>query len=257
MEECRVLDRQEMIKRPRKKKTGGPRKFPLCPKWDPRAPNVREGLKLMEEVLYYNKENEKVFPKGSIIAGFKRQRNLGEIISPSKPVRTAPPQEEKGCFPCAAPRACTLHQSGVLQQVQFVTSRFDGTRHYIHQRLDCSTQNVVYYIFCDCQHAADYVGSTKNMKDRWSKHKSDIREGRWTKCGLNAYFGQYHMGDMEEAMHGLRVTLVDSVRKENDLKRREDSWMCNLGTLFVGLHLRNKVLSHTRLNYGGNRGVGR
>jgi hypothetical protein len=62
---------------------------------------------------------------------------------------------------------------------------------------------------------------------------------------------------MEEAISSLRVTLVDSVRKEKDLKIREDSWMCNLGTLFVGLNSRNEVLSHSRVNYGGNRGVGR
>ena len=64
-------------------------------------------------------------------------------------------------------------------------------------------------------------------------------------------------GDMEEAIRTLRVTLVDSVRKEKDLKRREDSWMYNLCTLFVGLNSRNEVLSHSRVNYGGNRVMGR
>ena len=73
LEECKNVDREEFIKRPRKNKNqnnGGQTKFVLCPKWDTRAPNVRDGLKLMEEALYFNKENEKVFPEGSIIAGF-------------------------------------------------------------------------------------------------------------------------------------------------------------------------------------------
>ena len=39
------LDREEIIKRPRKDKRrrGGPKKFVICSKWDPRQPNVHEG----------------------------------------------------------------------------------------------------------------------------------------------------------------------------------------------------------------------
>ena len=41
-------------------------------------------------VINFNEENKKAIPKGSIIAGFRRQRNLGEIIIvPSKPKRVA------------------------------------------------------------------------------------------------------------------------------------------------------------------------
>ena len=75
------MDTEEFIQRPRKNKNrnnGGEKKFVLCPKWDPRAPNVRDGLKLMEEALYFNNINEKVFPRGSIIAGFRRQKMLGK-----------------------------------------------------------------------------------------------------------------------------------------------------------------------------------
>ena len=113
--ECKSVDREELIKRPRKKKNGD-KKFVLCSKWDPRQPNIKEGLKLFEEILYSSRENEKVFPKGSVIAGFKRQKNIGEIIAPSRPVRVAREVVDRGCFPCNAPRACTLHQSGVLQK---------------------------------------------------------------------------------------------------------------------------------------------
>ena len=42
MEECKQLDREEIIRRPRKDKRrrGGPKKFVICSKWDPRQPNV-------------------------------------------------------------------------------------------------------------------------------------------------------------------------------------------------------------------------
>ena len=108
----------------------------------------------------------------------------------------------------------------------------------------------MYYILCNCQHSADYVGSTTDMKRRWSKHKSDIRHGNWASCGLAGHFGQYHRRDMEEAIDNLQVTLVDSVENVTNLKRKEDAWMCNLGTLFVGMNSRNEVLARSRVNYG-------
>ena len=197
-----------------------------------------------------NKENEKCFPKGSIIAGFRRQRNIGEIIAPSKPVREARVQVQGGCFPCNAPRACTLHQSGALQQVSSIISRYDGVRHGIRKRLNCSTPNLVYYILCNCSNPADYVGSTKNMKARWSRHKGDIRSANWTACGLTRHFGECHQGDLEEAIAKLQVVLLDCCDQEKDLKRQEDKWMCNLGTLFVGLNSHNEVLSNRRRNFG-------
>jgi hypothetical protein len=88
----RVQEKQES-------KQWGKEQFVMCPKWDPCAPNVRDGLKLMEEALYFNKENEKVFPRASIIAGFRRQKNVGEMIAPTKPKMLPTVVGEKGCQP--------------------------------------------------------------------------------------------------------------------------------------------------------------
>ena len=56
MTECKVLDREEIIKRPRKSRGGNAqakqRNFPIISKYDPRQPNLE------------------VFPRGLIIAGF-------------------------------------------------------------------------------------------------------------------------------------------------------------------------------------------
>ena len=51
MGECEDLDREEIIRRPRKdKRRGGPRKYVMCSTWDPRQPNVHEGMKLLENI---------------------------------------------------------------------------------------------------------------------------------------------------------------------------------------------------------------
>ena len=258
MEEARNRDRLELIKgkRNNNNRRKNTKKYVLCSKWDPRQPNVKEGLKLMEEILYLNEENKKAFPKGSIIAGFRRQRNLGEIIAPSKPKRVAGGAGGGGgCFPCDAPRACTLHQSGALQFVTRIQSRYDGVWHTIRKRMTCATPNVIYYIFCPCGHPTDYVGSTNDMKRRWSGHKTDIRSQNWKACGLTRHFGDHHTGDMEVAISNLEVTLVDCLLGDYDekrLKRLEDKWMVNLGTLFTGANSRNEVLSNRRRNFGGS-----
>ena len=88
------------------------------------------------------------------------------------------------------------------------------------------------------------------MKKRWSTHKYDIRNSNWTACGLTRHFGQHHTSNIEEAIAGLKVVLLDSCNEEKDLKKTEDMWMCNMGTLFGGLNSHNEVLSNRRRNFG-------
>ena len=127
--------------------------------------------------------------------------------------------------------------------------------HSINKRVTCATPNIIYYILCPCGQPTDYIGSTKDMKARWSQHKGDIRHGHWKACGLTRHFGQYHTADMEVAINNLQVTLVDHWVGEfldRGLKRIEDMWMVNMGTLFVGANRRNEVLSNNRRNHGGS-----
>ena len=91
------------------------------------------------------------------------------------------------------------------------------------------------------------------MKSRWSKHKYDIRNSNWTVCGLTRHFGQYHAGDLEAANSALQVVLLDCCEQEEDLKSVEDRWICDFGTLFVGLKTLNEVLSNKRRNFGTSK----
>ena len=97
----------------------------------------------------------------------------------------------------------------IIKEVRRVRSRRDGQEWVLARRVSCSSRDPVYYILCPCGHMSDYVGSTNDMKARWSGHKSDIRHGRWTACGLTRHFGQHHQADRDEAISNLRVTLLD------------------------------------------------
>ena len=122
MEEAGRRNREELLEEPRRERRRGRRKFAMVTRYDPRAPNIGEGLKLLEETLHLNPENTRVFPRGSIVAGFRRGRNLGEIIAPTRPLRERREVEVGGSVHCTNVR-CLLHQEGTLQEVRSVRSR--------------------------------------------------------------------------------------------------------------------------------------
>ena len=64
-------------------------------------------------------------------------------------------------------------------------------------------------------------------------------------------FAHHHLpSSIEAALGQLQIVLLDQCEKESELKKTEDMWMCNLGTLFVGLNSHNEVISNKRRNFG-------
>ena len=114
---------------------------------------------------------------------------------------------------------------------------------------------MIYHILCPCPQApGDYVGSTVDMKARWSKHKTDIRKGSWNNSGLTKHFMHHHQQHIELAISRLVVTLVDHVdglySDERHLQLEKD-WILNLGTSGeTGFNSRNELLSNQRRNWG-------
>ena len=158
---------------------------------------------------------------------------------------------EGGSFPCSSSR-CLLHQEA-LQVTRSIRSRRDGQEWRLRRRTTCTTRNVIYHIFCPCAQSGDYVGSTMDIKTRWSKHKTDIRKKNEF-CGLTKHFNHYHQGDWQVAMARLEVTLLDHVdgtySDERHLQLEKD-WILNLGTWGpTGFNSRNELLTNQRRNWG-------
>ena len=61
MEEAGRRNSEELLEELRRKRRWGRRKFAMVTRYDPRAPNIGEGLKLLEETLHLNLENTRVF----------------------------------------------------------------------------------------------------------------------------------------------------------------------------------------------------
>ena len=113
----------------------------------------------------------KIFPEGSIIPSNRRLRNIGEILKPTIPNRFpqhGPPQE-KGFFKCTRCDLC----KHVPQNTKSFRSPWDGRRWQIRTRITCTSDNVVYLIICTLHDNYWYVGSSDNVRRRWTKHKYD------------------------------------------------------------------------------------
>ena len=197
---------------------------------------------------------------------------MGELIAPTQPQREERVREEGGSWRCSY-RSCILHQSGALQEVTSMRSRWGDQLVLLHRRQTCSTPYLVYHILCPYGGAVggagaaggveegagggqsrDYVGSAYSIKRRWSKHKSDIRKHIWTACGLTRHFERFHQGDMEVAISNLQVTLLDHLEgpfTEEGLRDLEQGWMYKLGTFQnTGCNSRLELTSRSRRTWG-------
>ena len=125
------------------------------------------------------------------MSGFRRGKNLGEIICPTNPVREPPPPlpsrkcgcqipAGNGCRPCSH-RICQIHNNLVVTDRVQITSYYDSRPIQIKKKLDCCTPNLVYLLQCTT-HRKQYCGSAVNFKSQGSKRKTDMTNCKDEDC---------------------------------------------------------------------------
>ena len=180
-----------------------------------------------------------------MIAGFRRRRNLGEMVAPTVPRRVPRPRpgsgsDTGGCGPCDANR-CQIHRNLVTSTS--VISPWDGRSKKIHKTLNCKTQNLVYYLKCTrCPMGPNltphYVGSSVNFRgSRWSKHKNAMLKGDGSDCHFCEHWAIYHKNDLQD-LSCIQIYFLDSCEDpgpaEEDyplLRKLEEKHMVNMGSL--------------------------
>ena len=114
----------------------------VCPhnRMGPRNPDIAAIIRSNKATLFRDPHNRRLFPEGTVIAGFRRRRNLGSLVSPTRPRRQPrPPWGEGGCRPCPSNR----------DQIHAWLVTLGSIRPYkIHKVLTYVTQNLVYYLVC-------------------------------------------------------------------------------------------------------------
>ncbi|KAL8596586.1 hypothetical protein ACOMHN_059727 [Nucella lapillus] len=232
-------DRKEILNQPRQKK---PKKIAWVSTYDSRMPPKSRIIRNNLHVLYSNPQNRDIFPSGLIIAADRRRKNLGEMIQPTVPDRFPQhgPKEMPGFHPCGRCDTCKHSQ----QMFKF-KSPWDGRVWNIRQSLHCKTPNVIYCI--TCRHHPDflYIGSSVNLRHRWSNHKSDCKLRKGHKCHVAQHFlDKQHTVDPQFTC--LRIFAIEAVHKKENLGKRETWWQVNVGTIFLGLNIRSDISALVR-----------
>ena len=153
--------REDFIFRPHRGWTGGQKKFVLVTEWYPRNPDIAAIIRSNKSTLYRDTLNRRLFPNGSVIAGFRRRRNLGSLVAPTRPRRQPrTPRGDGGSRPCQSNRD-QIH--AWLVTTDKVRSPWDGRYHRIYKVLTCTTLNLIYYLICDMRHEAEASVSTGHL----------------------------------------------------------------------------------------------
>ena len=176
---------------------------------------LREGKRLLAR-------NEKAKSMGDKFqVGWKQPKNLQRIAGGERggsKSHQGPPLE-KGCFKCGKCRvACP-----VLKEAKTFQSTNTGRKYNIKERLDCTSDYVIYLITCQkCR--GQYIGKSKTIfKVRHSNHKVEIRN-------LRGGLGQHYGGPGGCGYQNVSIILIEQVREKNMkyLADRELYWQHQL-----------------------------
>ena len=259
-------------------------------KYDPRLPLPRRIVSQNYHLIEADPVAKKIFPRKNIVAGSKRGKNLGELISPtvqkqkdgSAVIGPFQPRGSYQCFKFKAGWKCDVCKH-MKDGKQFVTSYHFNTKvpirgHLTHEPHDSKQKNRWFvYLIEDLTCRKQYVGSSVDVYRRWSSHKSDCNKRLGEKSGLAAHFAAGCPEDQDQEKSNLELTLLASmdVTEEDKeaaghisgagcvcklcekLQKLEDSYMLRLGTFFfpTGLNKRDQIKQRVRTGKNTTRGI--
>ena len=164
-------------------------------------------------------------------------QNIGELLKPTIPKLFIEhgPQEEKGFFKCTRCDLC----KHVPANTKSFKSPWDGRKWKLKKHITCQSENVVYLIVCTLHDNCWYIGSTDNVRRRWTRHKYDWKHGNRT-CML-ASNGQDvpHPGDPE--LQYLTILPIDTGKRERYLWKQEVWWQDNVSVHYFYLNKRRDI----------------
>ena len=208
-------------------------------KYDPRMPHPRKLISRNYHHIASNPDLAALFPRENLIGGTKRDRNLGEMMSPADQ-SVAPGGDQGGPGPGPGPGGGARGADGGrwngsyhcenykktskcdlcshMVETSFVTSYYFQRRFAIHGRnihLKASLKNkMVWFIYLihDTERLLLYVGSTTDPCKRWSSTKSACQHRKVSNTGLYSHFKDGCPTHLETGnLEHLTITLIDSM----------------------------------------------
>ena len=168
---------------------------------------------------------------------YRRNRNLRDILGQTKILKDRVVRKKtilRGrCMPCRG-RADCLSCNHVLN-TDFFTDRTGRKRFDIRHRVNCKTKNAIYLAFCIKCNQGQYVGKLEDQgaNKRINKHRHEAK--REDSIGIDRHFAD----PTHNFNRDFRLIIIEEITQRNltkeqiraTLLRREDFWICKLGTL--------------------------
>ena len=203
--------------------------------YDPRLPSIPQiQSKHWRSMVSQDQYLAECFQNPPIIA-FKKQQNLREHIIRAKlppPLKIHEKRKMRGMTKCGKQcSACPYIKEGK-------TIEHKQTTWQINKSLNCESRNIVYMIECQkerCkkQNKYRYIGESKRpLKYRLADHRGYVLNDKQNQAtGAHFSLPGHSLGD-------LRVTIIEQVRKSDDLyrKEREKYHIKRFNTYYCGLN---------------------
>ena len=227
--------------------------FPFVTTFNPNLPDVGRIIRKHLAILESNPKIKELFPPNSIIASFRRSKNLKELLAPS---RYGPNTEREeavevgGCFKCKRTR-CDLCHNFLVESNSFLSFQ-TGKSYKIRPKLSCDSKNIIYLASCKkCR--LQYIGSTTtDFRVRFRNHKSAMVTKKKT-CEVAVHFNKtpHDLSDFSfQCIDQVQASVNNSCNIEKLLITKEAYWSAQLFSLApFGLNKRQEFHSKKRINY--------
>ena len=139
--------------------------------YDPAYPELMNNVKSRISRLFNSRECRPIFGGSRIIESRREPSSLLRMFQHSRFDDSVSGSIRGGVTKCGF-RNCKLCSE--IMEVDRVLFANSGKVFTIHQRMNCTTRNVIYVIFCKkCQKS--YIGETVNLRNRANSHRNNSK----------------------------------------------------------------------------------
>ena len=129
----------------------------------------------------YSDSCRRAFGNCRVLSSTRQPKALRSFLISSK-FSSRPPPRKKTCGLFRCNKTCVYHSNGFVKPCKSVRFGRNKEFHWKFTRFfNCESENVIYVLKC-AKCWKFYIGETKHLKKRISKHKSDVKNLQNTNC---------------------------------------------------------------------------
>ena len=187
--------------------------------YNPSLPKIDGIIRKHLPLLHSDDSLKKLFPANIFSTIFKRNKNLKEILAPSK----YPNPKNSRQNSITSCNKCDICKNYMVFDRTFRCT-VTGKVYYIKGEMNCESSNII-YIVTSMKCLEQYVGSAREFKSRFRIRKSDIKTKK-DRCGTARHFNP-KCCDSSNPFVYLRVQHIEKVYCIYD--------DCNIKEIFYGI----------------------